>query len=55
MSVTVHDDEEPGSVRGMQRKIHRLEDILKQQEYEISTLKQLLISHPVEEHWEVPG
>lgn len=48
--------EEPvASVRGMQQKIHRLEDILKQQEYEITTLKQLLISQSVEEHWEVPG
>lgn len=51
----IHAEEHPSSVRGMQRKIQRLEDILKQQESEITTLKQLLISQSVEEHWEVPG
>ena len=39
----------------MQKKIHRLESKLREQESEISAMRQILITHPVREFWEVPG
>ncbi len=46
---------DPGNVRVMLKEIHRLENRLRHQKGDITTLRQLLISHTSEEHWEVPG
>ncbi len=46
---------DPLNVRIMRREIHRLETRLRQQNGEISAVRQLLISNSLEEHWEVPG
>ena len=46
---------DPLNVRIMRREIHRLETRLKQQNGEISAVRQLLISNTLDEHWEVPG
>ncbi|HLF14707.1 MAG TPA: hypothetical protein VI932_07445 [Bacteroidota bacterium] len=46
---------DPGNVRVMLKEIHRLENKLRHQKGDITTLRQLLISHNSEEHWEVPG
>jgi hypothetical protein len=43
------------NVRVMLREIHRLEDQLRRQKGDITTLRQLLLSTRSEEHWEVPG
>ena len=44
-----------GNVRVMLKEIHRLENSLRNQKGDITTLRELLISHTSEEHWEVPG
>lgn len=46
---------DPANVRIMLREIHRLEARLGQGKGDITTLRQLLLSHSVDEHWEVPG
>ena len=46
---------DPLNVRIMRKEIHRLETRLRQEEGEIAALRQMLISHAAEEHWEVPG
>jgi len=48
-------NEGPGSIRVMEKKIHRLTDTVKRQEDEISTLRQLLNTRDVIGFWEVPG
>lgn len=48
-------NEGPGTVRVMVKQIRRLEDEVRRKEDEISSLRQLLNSQTVIEHWEVPG
>lgn len=48
-------NEGPATVHVMKKEIHRLEDTVKRQKGEISTLRQLLINQSNAEYWEVPG
>ncbi len=48
-------NEGPGTISGMEKQIHRLEDKVRRQEGEISTLRELLHNQSVIGHWEVPG
>jgi hypothetical protein len=46
---------DPDNVRVMLKEIRLLEERLRRQKGDITTLRELLIHNSTEEHWEVPG
>lgn len=43
------------NVRIMLKELHRLETRLRERKGGITSVRQLLLSHPADEPWEVPG